>query len=70
MPPRTRPYLYYDVAVSICSTCHRKVEGKILFEAGGVFLDTRCPEHGFERVLVADDVVYFRRSRVVFLKAP
>ncbi|MBZ0088794.1 MAG: radical SAM protein, partial [Thermoanaerobaculia bacterium] len=70
MPPRTRPYLYYDVAVSICSTCHRKVEGKILFEAGNVFLDKRCPEHGFERVLVADDVDYYRRCREVFLKAP
>ncbi len=70
MPPRTRPYLYYDVAVSICSTCHRKVEGKILFEEGNVFLDKRCPEHGFERVLVADDVDYYRRCREVFLKAP
>lgn len=70
MPPRTRPYLYYDVAVSICSVCHRKVEGKILFEAGHVFLDKRCPEHGFERVLVSDDVDYYRRSREVFLKAP
>jgi len=70
VPPRTRPYLYYDVAVSICSTCHRRVDGKILFEAGNVFLDKRCPEHGFERVLVADDVDYYRRSREVFLKAP
>lgn len=70
MPPRTRPYLYYDVAVSICSTCHRRVDGKILFEAGNVFLDKRCPEHGIERVLVADDVDYYRRCREVFLKAP
>ena len=70
MPPRTRPYLYYDVAVSICSTCHRKIEGKILFEGENVFLDKRCPEHGFERVLVADDADYYRRCREVFLKAP
>ena len=34
MADRERPYLFYDVAVSICSTCFRKVEGKILFEDG------------------------------------
>ena len=32
----TRPYLYYDAAVSICSVCFRKIEGKILFEDGKV----------------------------------
>ena len=30
----------------------------------------RCPEHGAERVLVADDVDYYRRCREVFLKPP
>ena len=30
----------------------------------------RCPEHGTERVLVADDVDYYRRCREVFLKPP
>ena len=70
MPERVRPYLFYDVVVSICSTCYRKVEGKIVFEDGSVFLTKRCPEHGFEKVLVADDVDYYRRCREVFLKPP
>ncbi len=70
MTDRIRPYLYYDIAVSICSTCYRKVEGKIVFEDGKVFLLKRCPEHGAERVLVADDVDYYRRSREVFIKPP
>jgi hypothetical protein len=30
----------------------------------------RCPEHGHARVLVADDVDYYRRSREVFIKTP
>lgn len=51
---RLRPYLFYDVAVSICSTCYRKVEGKIVFQDGAVYLLKRCPEHGHERVLMAD----------------
>ena len=38
MTDRVRPYLYYDVAVSICSTCYRKVEGKIVFQDDAVFM--------------------------------
>lgn len=68
MPERVRPYLYYDIAVSICSTCFRRVDGKIVFQDGNVLLLKRCPEHGPERVLVADDVDYYRRAREVFLK--
>jgi len=65
---RVRPWLYYDIAVSICSTCFRKVEGKIVFQDGCVFMHKRCPEHGEQRVLIADDVEYWRRAREVFLK--
>jgi len=67
---RVRPYLFYDVALTICSTCFRKLEGKIVFEEGKVLLLKRCPEHGAERVLIADDVDYYRRCREVFIKPP
>jgi uncharacterized radical SAM superfamily Fe-S cluster-containing enzyme len=67
---RVRPYLFYDVAVTICSRCFRKLEGKIVFQEGNVYLLKRCPEHGAERVLVADDIDYYRRCREVFIKPP
>jgi hypothetical protein len=67
---KVRPYLFYDVAISICSTCYRRVDGKIVFEDGRVSLMKRCPQHGAERVLVADDVDYYRRCREIFLKPP
>ena len=67
---KTRPYLFYDVALSICSTCYRKVEGKTIFQDDKVFLLKRCPEHGHERVLIADDVDYYRRCREIFIKPP
>jgi 7,8-dihydro-6-hydroxymethylpterin dimethyltransferase len=70
MPTRTRPYLFYDVAVSICSTCFSKIEAKIVFQDDKVFMLKHCPQHGNERVLVADDVDYYRRCREVFIKAP
>ena len=67
---KTRDYLFYDTAVSICTTCFKRVDAKIVFEDGNVFMLKRCPEHGFERVLMADDVDYYRRCREVFLKPP
>ena len=70
MPDRLRPYLFYDVAISICSTCYRRVDAKIVFEDGRVLMLKHCPAHGNERVLVADDVEYYRRCREVFLKTP
>jgi len=66
---RTRPYLFYDIAVSICSRCYAKVEGKIVFQDGNVYL-LKCQRHGSERVLIADDVDYYRRCREVFIKTP
>jgi uncharacterized radical SAM superfamily Fe-S cluster-containing enzyme len=70
MSAATRPYLFYDTAVSICSTCYRRVDAKIVFEEANVFMLKRCPDHGFERVLIADDVEYYRRCREVFIKPP
>ena len=67
---RVRPYLFYDVAISICATCYRRVDAKIVFEDGRVYMLKRCPEHGHERVLVADDVDYYRRCREIFIKPP
>jgi uncharacterized radical SAM superfamily Fe-S cluster-containing enzyme len=68
VPTRERPYVYYDAAISVCSTCYRKVEGKIVFQDDRVYMLKRCPAHGLERVLVADDVAYYRQSRETFLK--
>ncbi|MGA8442611.1 MAG: radical SAM protein [Candidatus Sulfotelmatobacter sp.] len=68
--PKTRPYLFYDVALSICSTCYRKVEAKTVFQDDNVYLLKRCPQHGSERVLIADDIDYYRRCREVFIKPP
>jgi uncharacterized radical SAM superfamily Fe-S cluster-containing enzyme len=67
---RVRPYLFYDTATSICSQCFRRVEAKVIFQEGKVYLLKRCPEHGRQQVLVADDVDYYKRAREVFIKPP
>jgi len=30
----------------------------------------RCPEHGAQRVLIADDIDYYKRAREIFVKTP
>lgn len=67
---KTRPYRYYDTAVSLCAHCLRRVDAKIVFEGGAVWMHKRCPQHGFERVLIADDIGFYRRAREVYLKVP
>ncbi len=58
-----RPYLFAELTNSICSTCHRKVEAKIVYQDGNVLMHKRCPEHGSQRVLIADDIAYHQLIR-------
>ena len=70
MGAKLRPYLYYDQAVSICTTCLRRVEASILIKDVRVYLEKWCPRHGRERVLLADDAAYYRMARERFIKPP
>lgn len=63
-----RPWIYYDSTTSLCATCYRQVSAKVVFEDGKVYLRKRCPEHGEQVVLIADDVDYYRRARQDYLK--
>ncbi|MBS0216558.1 MAG: radical SAM protein [Proteobacteria bacterium] len=70
MMAKVRPYLFYDSAISVCGTCLRRVEATILIKDDRVYMDKWCPQHGEQRVLIADDVDYYRRCREVFIKPP
>ncbi len=58
-----RPYIYYDFTQSLCSTCLRRVDAKVIFQDEQVFMLKRCPEHGPEKVLIATDIAYYKRCR-------
>jgi len=58
-----RPYIYYDFTLSLCSQCLRRVDAKVIFENEKVWMLKRCTTHGPEKVLIADDVDYYRTSR-------
>ncbi|MGJ7030334.1 radical SAM protein [Niabella hirudinis] len=58
-----RPYTYCDFTISLCSTCLKRVDAKIVFENGKVYMLKTCVEHGFEKVLIATDVEYYKNIR-------
>lgn len=65
-----RPYLFYGATRALCSVCLETCDAKELIEGDRVILQKRCRTHGVQRVLISDDVDYFRLCREVYLKAP
>ena len=58
-----RNYTYYDYTLSLCPECLQRIDAKIIFENDKVFMLKRCPEHGNSKVLIADDVDYYKNIR-------
>jgi uncharacterized radical SAM superfamily Fe-S cluster-containing enzyme len=58
-----RPYLFYELTNSLCATCLRKVEAKVVIEGDRVYLHKWCPEHRFQKVLISTDAEYYKLSR-------
>lgn len=58
-----RPYTYYDFTLSLCTTCLKRVDAKIVFENSNVYMLKNCKEHGFEKVLIATDIEYYKNIR-------
>ncbi len=58
-----RNYIYYDHTISLCNECHRKIDAKIIFEDTNVYLVKTCKAHGFQKVLIADDIEYYKQIR-------
>src|SRR3954466_9031010 len=58
-----RPYIFYELTSSLCATCLRKVEAKVVIEDGQVFMHKWCPEHRFQKVLISTDAEYYKLSR-------
>ena len=58
-----RDYIYYDFTVSLCPVCLRRIDAKIVFQDGNVYMLKTCPQHGFHRVLIATDINYYKNIR-------
>ncbi|UNY99751.1 radical SAM protein [Zhouia spongiae] len=58
-----RKYNYYDFTLSLCPECLKRIDAKIVFEDDNVYMLKRCPEHGNSKVLIADDIEYYKNIR-------
>lgn len=58
-----RDYIYYDHTQSLCNECHRTINAKVIFENDNVYLSKYCKDHGHQKVLIADDVEYYKQIR-------
>jgi hypothetical protein len=58
-----RDYTYYDYTISLCPTCLKRIDAKIVFQDNKVFMLKRCPDHGTSKVLIADDIEYYKNIR-------
>lgn len=59
----TRQYTYYDFTLSLCPECLKRIDAKIVFENEKVYMLKTCKEHGSTKVLIADDIEYYRNIR-------
>lgn len=59
----TRKYTYYDFTLSLCPECLKRIDTKIIFENDNVYMLKRCREHGTSKVLIADDIAYYKNIR-------
>lgn len=51
------------MSISLCSVCLRKIEAKIVFEDEQVYMLKFCRDHGSQKVLIATDIPYYKKSR-------
>src|SRR5688572_5730811 len=58
-----RPYLFYELTSSLCATCLKKVEAKVIIQDGRVYLHKWCPQHKLQKVLISTDAEYYKLSR-------
>ena len=61
MPERN--YTYYDFTLSLCPQCLKRIDAKVIFEDGNVYMVKRCKEHGFMKTLIATDIPYYKNIR-------
>lgn len=58
-----RDYVYYDFTQSLCNTCLKRVDAKIIFQNTKVFMLKQCAEHGMQKVLLETDIEYYKKIR-------
>jgi uncharacterized radical SAM superfamily Fe-S cluster-containing enzyme len=57
-----RDYTFLGTTRSLCPSCRRLVDAKIIVRQGRVYFRKRCPEHGLIEDFVCSDVAWYDRN--------
>jgi 7,8-dihydro-6-hydroxymethylpterin dimethyltransferase len=60
---KSAPYLFLGQTTSLCEECLALVPAKVIAEDDNVFLQKRCREHGVQKILIADDLAYWKSQQ-------
>jgi len=55
---------------SLCPICTQVIEGRLYEDAGRVFMEKRCPEHGRFSELISSDAAFFQKMRRTHYEHP
>lgn len=67
MSSRQKSYQFIEATISLCPHCLKRVDAKIVSEAGHIFLLKYCPEHGEQKEILEEDAVYYSK-RLLYTK--
>jgi 7,8-dihydro-6-hydroxymethylpterin dimethyltransferase len=57
-----RDAAFFAYTRSLCPTCKKVIDAHIVLKGGQVFMQKKCPQHGYAEVLVSSDADYYVRS--------
>ena len=61
---KAAPYIFHDQTTSLCETCLEPVPAKVIIEDEKVWYLKRCLTHGVQKVLISDDIDYWRQQKL------
>jgi len=61
---KSAPYRFEGQTTSLCAECLEPVPAKVIVEDGCVWYLKRCLSHGVQKVLISDDLDYWRQQKL------
>ena len=61
---KAAPYVFHSQTTSLCADCLEPVPAKVIIEDDKVFYLKRCRDHGVQKVLISDDLDYWRSQKL------
>lgn len=61
-PKTDADYVFHELTRSICPTCRRVIDAKVIIRHNKVYMHKRCPDHGFFEALIYADAQAYTNS--------